>query len=180
MAFDDLNFASGADTFTNLYTKYNATMDALKAGTLSFVLTGNGAGSAPTYQSIWSDFVIVGNGGSAPAYATNFTTSATTSAHIRFRKSVITDSIQITGRVKRIVSALTAGSGDTVFTLPSGYIPTRPQVGTARANSGGTIILLTVIIDSSTGDVTVFNNTNTATSIAINDFIDITINFPIS
>lgn len=177
MAFSDLNFASGADKFTDFYTKYNATMDALKAGTSNFVLVANGATNAPTYQSFWSIFTVVGAGGGAPNYASNFTQTGSSGDYLRFRKSTISDTIEISGRCKRTTSTLAAGFSATIFILPSGYLPARATNGIARISNTNNDSI-TVIVDPSTGEVIIVNTT--ASSIAINTFIDITLRFPIS
>lgn len=176
-AFDDLNFAAGADKFSDFYTKYNASMDALKAGTSNFVLVGGGAGSAPAYQSFWSSFIVVGSGGSAPAYGSNFQAIGS-GDNLRFRKSIISNTIEISGRFKRITSVLAAGFSATIFTLPAGYLPTVANpAGTLRvANSNNDSV--TLIIDGGTGNVILVNTLSS--SIAINTFMDITFRFPIS
>jgi len=50
-AFDSLVPTAGNDTFSDMYTKINDTFTALKAGTSGQILTGAGAGVAPTYTT---------------------------------------------------------------------------------------------------------------------------------
>lgn len=175
-AFDDLNYATGADKFTDFYAKYNATMDALKAGTLNLVLVATGVGSAPVYQAFWSAFTVVGSGGGAPAYASNFGASGGTGDTLRFRKSVISNSVEVVGRFKRTTTTLVAVDSAVVFILPSGYLPSRTVVGTIRLGTANNDSV-TAIIDTS-GNVTICNTTSS--TIAINTFMDITLRFPIS
>jgi hypothetical protein len=49
-AYDELLEGSGQDKFLQLYQKYDATMVALKTGLSGQVLSGNGAGTAPSFQ----------------------------------------------------------------------------------------------------------------------------------
>lgn len=174
MAYNNLDFSTGADKFVDLYTDYNNTMDALKSGASKFVLTGNGATSDPSYQSIWSSFSIVGSGGGAPAFEAFFAQSGSSSDYLRFRKSEIFDTIEICGRFKLITAALTPTNAAAIFILPAGYLPTRPVVGVIRHG----IDLLELIVDNTTGEVFIVNNSSV--NVAINDFMDVTLRFSIS
>lgn len=49
-AYDELQEGSGQDKFLQLYQKYDATMADLKTGLVGQYLTGNGAGTAPSFQ----------------------------------------------------------------------------------------------------------------------------------
>lgn len=49
-AYDELQEGSGQDKFLQLYQKYDATMVDLKSGLTGQYLTGNGAGTAPSFQ----------------------------------------------------------------------------------------------------------------------------------
>jgi hypothetical protein len=177
-AFDNLNQAPGGDLFGDLYNKYNDTVTALKDGATDRVLAGNGIGSAPTYKAIWEDFIVVGSGGGAPSFVSPFGAGSTPSNTIlRFRRSNILNLIEISGRVARVSSDGNIVNGATIFTLPSGYRPVRPVWGTARNSNGNNV--LSIIIDSSNGEVGVLNKTGQP-SPAVNDFIDISLIFGLS
>lgn len=59
MAMDQVNSAPGADSFQDLYDKYNALITALKAGTVGQLLTGISAGTEPTWQLPSLQFVEI-------------------------------------------------------------------------------------------------------------------------
>lgn len=174
-AFDSLLTSAGQDKFLEFYTKYNDTMTALKAGTTAQMLIGNGGGSAPAMQSAWSAFVVVGSGGGAPGFSANFQATGTSSDRLRFRKSLVLDTIEVVGRFDRITSTIPDGSAVTIFVLPAGHLPGRPIMGVAKGSNNK---LLTLIFDNVSGNVSIVNNTGTA--IPISDFLDLNIRFSIS
>lgn len=61
-AFDEILYSPG-EAFQNVYDKVNDTFTALKAGTPGQVLTGNGIGSAPTFETpvIFTTIVNIGD-----------------------------------------------------------------------------------------------------------------------
>lgn len=174
-AYDELLEGSGQDKFLQLYQKYDLTMIALKSGTTSQVLTGQGTGSSPTYTSFWSSELVVGGGG-APAYGSGFTGAGGGTASLRFRKSLIMDFVEINGLVARTGSSLANGASATIFTLPVGYRPTRPQSGCCRSAVNN--ILIPCIVDSTTGEVIIVNTTGSDWTTS--GFGTITILFPLS
>lgn len=176
-AYDSLLTSAGQDKFAQMYSKYNDTMTALKAGTSKQLLTGVGAGTAPAYESFWEAYIVVGAGGGAPAYEANFVVGGGGGTQgLRFRRSTISDTIEITGRFERATSTLTDGNSGTVFTLPAGYRPTRPVECAVRSEVNFKPLIC--VVDPSTGDVVLANGTGT--TMTVGTYFDITFRFPIS
>jgi len=150
----------------------------LKSGAMNRVLAGNGVGSNPTYKAVWEDFIVVGSGGGAPSFVSPFGAGTTPSSSIlRFRRSLLLNLIEISGRAVRVLGSGNIVNGNPVFILPLGYRPSRAVWGTARNSNGNNV--LSLIIDSTTGEVIVLNKTGQP-SPGTNDWIDISLVFGIS
>lgn len=172
-AYDELLEGSGQDKFLQLYQKYDATMTALKAGTLNQVLTGQGVGSAPTYTSFWDTAVVVGAGG-APAFGAEFAQHPSASERLAFKKSAIMDSVTINGSFIP-GTGLSDGDDAILFTLPLAYRPSKSQFGVCVNTSNNRAMSVRI---GANGVVTVYNTSGAG---FISPFLStFTIVFPLS
>lgn len=164
------------DAFATYRDKVNEIVSGLKEGASGYILKGAGAGNNPEYVSFWSTALVIGAGGSAPAYGSGFTSAGGGAASLRFRKSEVMDFVEINGLFARTGSSLANGAAGIVFTLPAGYRPIRHQSGCCRSAVNN--ILIPCIVDSTTGEVTIVNTTGSDWTTS--GFGTITISFPLS
>ena len=170
--FDQLLIGSGQDKFLQLYNKYNDTMTALKAGSTNRLLSGNGVGALPTYKLFWETPIVVGSGG-APAYTVNFTIPTDTTISLQYRRSIISGTVSLYGRWRRINSLLNGTtSNEVLFILPVGYRPVKPTFGVC---AGPDFKPVSVVIDI-LGNVFILNRTGLDFSIGAQSDMDITFN----
>lgn len=174
-AFDLLVPTAGNDTFSDMYTKYNDTQTALKAGTSLQLLVGSGAGTAPVYTDVWGAFTLVGSGGGAPSFASGFQVSGASIDQLRFRKSLVLDTIELCGQFERITSNFATNATGTLFTLPAGFRPARTVFGYCRNLNGNGIMSFVI---NTAGQVDVVNVSGS--TFRIGDFSNINLRFSIS
>lgn len=174
-AFDILNYAALADKFQKFYDIFNATMIALKGGNSNDILISTGGG-APVFSSAWEDFIIVGSGGGAAGFDSYFSDATISTIEIlRYRKSAILNSYEISGRFASTNSLITNGGARAIFVLPVGFRPQRNIAGLIRNNSNGA--LYSCYINFSTGDVVLINNSGS--DIATGQLMDLNIQFSV-
>lgn len=175
-AFDNIIYSPG-EPFQNVYDKVNDTFTALKSGTLNQILAGNGAGSAPTMKDVWEPYIVIGAGGGAPAFATGYATGGGGgNKTVRYRRSTILNTIEITGRFVKTGASLANNAAEVFVTLPAGFRPARAVNGSIRAST--TFFSLQCIVDDLNGDVYVGNPSGAALAAGV--FFDITLRFPLS
>lgn len=108
----------------------------------------------PAY--VWSSWTVIGSGGGAPSYGTNFTSPGGGVLDTQFRKDT-------NGNVELFLQANQGtGGSDVVFTLPAGYRPSTPiwftyGVGSAYGTATKTTYTGSIGTD---GSVNVNSNTS--------------------
>lgn len=173
-AYDEIIYSPG-EPFVNVYDKINDTFSALKDGAINTVLAGQGIGNSPEFVStLWGDWIIVGNVGGAPSFATGFSQSSPTVNKLKFRKSVLLDQVQISGYFTKITTTLTDGSTALVFKLPEGYTAPVPHYCTGKAQGDNDQLLIQLL-----GDEVYVTNT-TGNTININNSIYFQVILPLS
>lgn len=175
-AFDNINYAALADKFQKFYDIFNATMTALKAGASGYLLTGSGAGTAPTFQPIWSAWIVIGSGGPAPAFGAGFAQTSNPADQLRIRYSSLLNIAQLNGRFERTGTNFAPASAAGIFSIGPPYLPVRPQNSIIKL--GSTNENMSLLLDPSTGQFIGINTTGT--TLLVGGFVDINMEYPLS
>lgn len=175
-AFDNINYAALADKFQKFYDIFNATMTALKAGVTNSILTSTGAGSAPTFQAVWSDWTIVD--GSLGLNAA-FVQESDDDLKLKIRKSVILNMVEVSGGIIATGAFLTPNASVPLFNLPVGYRPIKSIFdNVTKSNASGVAeSQITALFDISA--VVFINNSSAYTSFSTEPYYFNT-KFPLS